>query len=765
VGGSASWAAQQLAELLGAVSSYEDEASAQVGVVTRAVEALGADFGALVDRATLIAAVGIPAGAIAEAEVLKAAWNSGGQIDIPGVGPCTTLSPPLDGSAECRLVVARQGSAPFNDEEEHLVSGMGRVLSLVTGMQRLLDNERALRRQSQRQAEENARLLASLSERQALLERLASIQRSIVRRADLQDLLNAVVEGARELIGDEVVGLRLIDPDDPEQTILLAHLGLEDFGPEKERSPVGEGAGGRAISEQRLVIIHNYSTDPDALSTMDGQGLQSAMAAPVLENGNRRGSLVVASRRPGRVYSESEQEVLTAFAEHASIALTDSNNFARTMYQATHDPLTGLPNRELFADRLEIALRRAKRRSEAVTVLFVDLDSFKAVNDSLGHAVGDELLVTVAKRLEGALHGEDTAARLGGDEFAVLLEGMPDEVAGERVAERLREVLGGRVSIHGHDLSVSASIGVATAMGPGRDLLRDADLAMYQAKSAGKDRCETFRPSMHTAVVERLAMEADLQRAVERGELRLDFQPIVALGTGKIAGVEALVRWQHPERGLLQPAEFISLAEETRAIVPIGQWVLREACTQALGWQRLHPALAMSVNVSSVQLDDRGFNAELRRVLADTGLDPRSLILEITENVLMHDVEDTRQALEEIKGLGVQLAVDDFGTGYSSLQYLRGFPMDILKIDKSFVEGVSGASDESALARAIIDLGDSFQLRVVAEGIERRDQLEKLRALGCDLGQGFYFARPMDAPALAAMLEAGALPQAAELQG
>jgi EAL domain-containing protein (putative c-di-GMP-specific phosphodiesterase class I) len=328
------------------------------------------------------------------------------------------------------------------------------------------------------------------------------------------------------------------------------------------------------------------------------------------------------------------------------------------------------------------------------------------------------------------------------------------------VAERLRRVIGAPVEIRGHELAVSASIGIATAAGPGRDLLRDADLAMYQAKSAGKDRCETFRSSMHTVVVERLAMEAELKRAIERDELRLDYQPIVALRTGKIAGVEALVRWHHPERGVVAPGTFIPLAEETGLIRSVGHWVLQQACRQTVAWQRLQPALAVSVNLSSVQLDDPGFNAQLAQTLAVTGLEPRSLILEITENVLMRDVEATRTALNEIKELGVQLAVDDFGTGYSSLQYLRGFPIDILKIDKSFVDGVAGASDESALARAIIDLGNSFQLRVVAEGIEKREQLDKLRALGCDLGQGFYIARPMDPKALQATLTSAALAEA-----
>jgi diguanylate cyclase (GGDEF)-like protein len=479
------------------------------------------------------------------------------------------------------------------------------------------------------------------------------------------------------------------------------------------------------------------------------------MAAPVHQNGVVCGSLTVATYTPGRRYSQSEREVLVAFAEHASLALTDASNFADAMHQAYHDPLTDLPNRELFVERLDLALRRSERTAKPVGVLFLDLDGFKAVNDRLGHAAGDDLLREVAHRLRDTLRGIDAIARFGGDEFAILLEDLSEVAEADRVAARLVETLRAPYRLGTHEITLSASVGVATALGPREDLLRDADLAMYQAKGTGKNRYETFESSMHTAVLERLALEGDLEHAIERDELLLHYQPIVRLRTGKVIGVEALLRWQHPQRGLVPPAEFIPLAEETSLIVDIGRWVLLEACRQAARWQATWPSLAVCVNLSSVQLGEQGLVEDVAGALAETSADPRGLILEITETVLMHDVDATVAALRGLKELGVQLAVDDFGTGYSSLQYLRGFPIDILKIAKSFVDGVAGASDESALARAIIDLGDSFQLRVVAEGIERREQYDRLLALGCELGQGFLFARPMEVTALDVLLAGG----------
>ena len=748
------WSTQQLAEFLAVVTSYGDELSAARGAVERAAEALEAEVAALVRDAEVVASIGFPAGQEYADRLVAVAHGQLEHLDVPGVGPAAAVAVPVEGEAGGALVLARAGDDSFTPEERHLLRGMGRVLSLTTRLLTTLGEERELRRHSDLQAAENAALLVELRERQALLERLASIQRSIVHRADLEELLQAVVQGARELIGDEVVTLRLIDSAEAGRTQMVAQVGLRpELAARLRHGAVGDGVSGLAIDRQELVVVENYPTSPAALPALAADDLQAVMAAPVHQNGRVCGSLVVGTHERGRSYSASEQEVLRAFAEHASLALTDARNFSQAIHQAFHDSLTDLPNRELFTSKAETALVLAQDSGTSAAVLFLDLDGFKLVNDSLGHSAGDELLRAVAGRLQMSVKSGDTVARFGGDEFAILLEIASGRVSTpEHVAERILATLSAPFDIGGQEVSLTASIGVATGSEPGEDLLRNADLAMYHAKASGKNRCAVFEERMHTALVSRLALEEELARAVERKQFELDFQPIVRLRTGKLMGVEALVRWQHPERGLISPAEFIPIAEETGLIVPLGEWVLAAACEQAAAWQKVHPPLAMCVNLSSVQVAKEGLAGEVEHVLRTTGLDPRSLILEITETVLMQDVDSTSQRLNELKALGVQLAVDDFGTGYSSLQYLRGFPIDILKIAKSFIDGVAGASDESALARAIIDLGDSFQLRVVAEGIEHADQLDRLLRLGCELGQGYYFAKPMNAGAIAELL-------------
>ncbi|HYF12427.1 MAG TPA: EAL domain-containing protein [Actinomycetota bacterium] len=422
-------------------------------------------------------------------------------------------------------------------------------------------------------------------------------------------------------------------------------------------------------------------------------------------------------------------------------------------HQAFHDSVTGLANRALFKDRVEHALERQTRADLPVSVLFMDLDDFKTINDSLGHAAGDRLLGEVGERVKSSLRTADTAARFGGDEFAVLLEDGGDGTTAAEVAARILASLEGPFHLEAKDVFVRASIGIASAehtekSGPegAEELLRNADVAMYMAKEGGKGRYQVFEPAMHDTALKRLELKADLQRAVDNHEFVLHYQPVIELSTGAVEGFEALLRWMHPQRGMVPPLDFIPLAEETGLIVPIGKWVLREAAIRAKDLQDRYPAdppLSMAVNLSVRQLQRPEIVSEVAEILMETGLAAFDLVLEITESVMMQDMELSIQRLAELKELGVRLAVDDFGTGYSSLNYIRRFPVDILKVDKSFVDGVNDGGEESALTAAIIELASILKLRPVAEGIERADQLERLLDLKCDLGQGYYFAKPL----------------------
>jgi diguanylate cyclase (GGDEF)-like protein/PAS domain S-box-containing protein len=418
-------------------------------------------------------------------------------------------------------------------------------------------------------------------------------------------------------------------------------------------------------------------------------------------------------------------------------------------HQALHDSLTKLANRVLFRDRVEQALKQIGRNRTPVGVLFLDLDNFKTINDSLGHTAGDELLVAVAQRLQACLRPGDTAARLGGDEFAILVEDTTNAEGSLLVAERIRDIMRTPFALSGKELFIGASIGVVTTLEGNMDpaeLLRNADVAMYMAKSQGKDRYAVFETGMDEAIVKRIQMETDMRGAIERREFMLHYQPILDLQSANIMGMEALVRWIHPEQGLIPPLDFIGVAEETNLIIPLGQWILEEACTQARQWQidtSRGEDLSITVNISSRQFQDEGLVAVVKEALKKSGLSARSLILEITEGTMLVNNADTLRKLTDLKAVGVRLAIDDFGTGYSSLSYLQRFPVDIIKIDKSFVDRVDQGREGAAVTRAIITMSDSLHLTTIAEGIEKPEQCVKLQKLGCEMGQGFLFARPL----------------------
>lgn len=517
--------------------------------------------------------------------------------------------------------------------------------------------------------------------------------------------------------------------------------------------------------ERRIVTEpHAFFFIPSPLEP-DRAGLRQAMVAPLRGESGVIGSLLIGNRlTEGTAFTDEDLRLLETLANHAAIALENgqleqslaelSRLKEQLRYQAFHDPLTNLANRTLFLDQVNERIAAAEEGILPV-VLFIDLDGFKVVNDTLGHTAGDRLLVAVADRVRGMIRTGDVAARLGGDEFALLLEDAPDLQRSVAVCRRLLEALRVPLQIDGQEIAISASIGMAAARpdgGRADDLLRNADVAMYAAKADGRNRYAVFEPTMHASLVERHALGAELSKSVGRGELIVHYQPIVALDGGAIYGVEALVRWRHSTRGILGPDEFIPLAQETGAILPLGRWVLLESCREAAGWRRDRgmDRLILTVNLSAAQLQQVDFVDDLCSILEETGFPAKDLVLELTETAMFHDTQTTIARLETLRALGIRIAIDDFGTGYSSLAYLRRFQVDILKIAREFVGSGSGKSDDWVFARAMVALGQALDLRIIAEGIEEVGQLDQLRDLGCEFGQGYLFARPNDGPSIAA---------------
>lgn len=561
--------------------------------------------------------------------------------------------------------------------------------------------------------------------------------RDVTHRKRMEDALRASETRFRAVFDHSAVGIALIEPDG---RIAATNPALQHF---------------LGYTPDELTNRHLYHFVPEE----DADGLAAALSA--IGNGavpdltveqrytRRDGEIVWAALTMSEARDSGSGVSLGIIAMVQDIAKRKSLE-ARLTHQASHDPLTNLANRTLFKQRLEMALQRARHRDHVV-VMFLDIDNFKAVNDSVGHGAGDQLLVVAAERLLNATRGSDTVARFGGDEFAILLENVRDDDETRIVADRITRTMRQPIVVGSESITAGVSIGIARAHSDddGADeVLRNADVAMYTAKEAGKGRYQFFEPSMHTAVVDRVELEADLRRAVASpaSEFVLHYQTLVQLDTDQVVGVEALVRWNHHRRGELQPADFISVAEETGIIIPLGRWVLHEACTQAFAWWHDLPPenrMSVAVNVSGRQLQDSSFVSDVAEALADSGLAPARLVLEITETVVMHRTELMMQRLTELKDLGVHLAIDDFGTGYSSLSYLQQFPIDIIKIDKGFIDGMDRDPAGAALTRTIIGLGWTLGMSTVAEGVEHASQRATLAELGCAVGQGFLFARPV----------------------
>ncbi|MEX1170435.1 MAG: EAL domain-containing protein [Chloroflexota bacterium] len=532
--------------------------------------------------------------------------------------------------------------------------------------------------------------------------------------------------------------------------------------------PLSDFPATRQVLETSTPLIVNVAdpmADASEVAYLATLGMRSMAMVPLIAAGNPIGTLELMSERSD-AFTARDLEMAAMLGAEGAMALENARLYERISHQALHDGLTGLANRVLFRDRVTTAIERARGRDgRQFAILFIDLDDFKTLNDMLGHARGDDILMAVARRVSESLRPSDTAARLGGDEFAVILEAVEDEATALSIAIRMADALREPMEIHGGLTTVAASIGVALSGTLGEtadDLLRNADVAMYAAKSTSRGRAQVFQSVLRADAVARSELAGLLRGSEQRGELRLDYQPIVVLETGAVVGLEALVRWQPPERPLLMPDQFIDLAEQTGDIVPMGIWILREACRQTRAWQvRLGlPDLQVSVNLSARQFQEHDLVETVRTVLEETELAPSSLVLEITESGLMQRTSGTIGRLTELRSLGIHLAIDDFGTGYSSLSYLERFPVDSLKIDRSFVAELLPTGERPAIARAIVELGRTLDLRVVAEGIEEPDQAAWLISLGCIYGQGYLYSRPLGADAFEAFLAGDASRQA-----
>ncbi len=612
------------------------------------------------------------------------------------------------------------------------------------------------------------RAYVSEREKHERLELLYQSSRILQHSPELDRALVALLDHARDMFRAELAEVLLESADGSGQG--LRTTSLQDAEPElmvPVDLPDTDLIRSRAGAER-----HAFFAMPRRTPGGRRMPIRQAMVAPLIGEASMIGTLTVVNRlTEGTSFGDDDLRLLETLANQVAVALENgqleqslaelSRLKEQLRYQAYHDPLTDLPNRALFAEQVALHLR--DRTDDLVpVVLFLDLDDFKVVNDTLGHAAGDQLLVAVAERIRSTIREGDLAARLGGDEFAILVIDQPDLRHSIAVAKRLIDLLGMSFPISGQETVVGVSVGIAMARSTATsglsesadDILRHADVAMYTAKAAGKRRFAVFDPAMHASIVARHELSAELARSVAREELVVHYQPIVALDTGETVGVEALVRWRHPVRGLTHPDEFIGLAEENGTILALGRWVLAEACRTVVALRAAGgpERLMLSVNVSPLQLQRPDIVDEIEAVLAETGFDPADLVLELTETAMFRDTVTTIARLQAIRALGVRIAVDDFGTGYSSLGYLRRFPVDILKIARDFV--VSGDSDPEAwaFAHAIVAMGQTLGLRIIAEGIEEPAQLDRLRALGCELGQGFLFARPVSADHLGRLL-------------
>lgn len=590
----------------------------------------------------------------------------------------------------------------------------------------------------------------------------------LMNRLDVKDLIEAIMRRAGTLLGTSHGGLYLINKDESE-VILNIGLGIykEHLG---TGIKPGEGLSGKVWQTGEPLYVENYSTWSGRSPKFDHTVAHSVIAFPIKSKDKVVGVIGLAYLNKAVRLNNQEMNLMSSFAQLASIALENARLYMAAQqevaerkkaedlirYQAQHDPLTNLPNRILFNDRLAQALTYGQRHHKYLAVMFLDLDSFKLVNDTMGHDVGDQLLVGIAKRLTEILRESDTMARIGGDEFTILLSELSHPEAAGKVAEKIIDYLIKPFVLNNQEFHVTTSIGIAVYPSDGEDvntLLKYADIAMYEAKEQGRNTYRFFNHSMNEKNMRRLELENSLRKGLDNSELINYYQPQIDVETGEIIGTEALVRWLHPQRGLIHPAEFILVAEETGLIIPVGDLVLRNACMQNKKWQEAGlPELRMAVNLSARQFKQPNLVQKISRILEETGMEPQYLELEITESSVMHDVDLTIKTLLELRELGISIAIDDFGTGYSSLSYLKELPIDLLKIDRSFIYNITEEPGNKALVDTIIRLAHNLELKVIAEGVETEEQLAYLRSKACDRIQGYLFYKPMAAETLTGSL-------------
>jgi diguanylate cyclase (GGDEF)-like protein len=564
------------------------------------------------------------------------------------------------------------------------------------------------------------------------------------------------------------VPVAIVSLTDADRHIVKSSIGLQGRSKIWRRIPLALSYSREAVASGKPVMIGDATEAAAAVGhKVSPDGVAYAVAPLVTTHGFVLGTICAVDPSP-RAWTDADTgslmdvaNSLVAELELSSDVLAKRATQEHLLYSTLHDALTGLPNRSLLVERIRHAMRRTSRHPEDIfAVLFLDLDRFKEVNDNLGHFAGDELLRAVARRLEACLRPEDTVARLSGDEFAILLESIAEISDAGRVAERIEEALSFPINLGGAEITTSASMGIVTsslAQDQPEQLLRSADMAMYRAKAAGRARYEMFDRTMHADALHRLQLETDLRRAVERNEFRLHYQPVVSLKTGRVTGLEALLRWEHPDRGLVQPDEFIPVAEETGLIVRIGRWVLGEACAQLRQWQRDRrrgEPLTIGVNLSVRQFAQPDLVNQLSRVITDSGIPPESLRVEITEGAIIDRGGTAASVLEQIRELGARVHLDDFGTGYSPLIYLHRLPIDAIKVDRAFVSTMDNDEKNLQLVRTILTFARIVGLSAVAEGISSAEQLRELRTLECEYGQGYLFSAPIPHDAVSDLLAA-----------